>query len=188
MVASSKPPDRYPSDFSREVFSVNGERVTLEDRRGWQCTCPTYAERRQCPHLFQARIFRDMRCTQRKQEVPRGAAPLQELQAARFAQRDFCPKHPASSSWKTIAAAAALSGMMIYLIADLGQRDGVDELGDFESTTTIPGPHVASPVLPVRLVDSNDVPAIAVSSEPAEPNSAPPDETIEPAVVLTNSG
>lgn len=105
------------------MFSVQGVRVVLDAQRGWCCTCTTYAESRQCPHVEQAQTFRKMRGAQREEdtiELQVNAAQLQELWRAAYPENTDIPPTEAvpapellrrHARWTTFAAAAAMSAI-----------------------------------------------------------------------------
>lgn len=53
----------------REVFSVEGARVTLDAQRGWQCTCAAGQSDVQCAHVEQAQGLRLMRSEKRETDT-----------------------------------------------------------------------------------------------------------------------
>lgn len=67
---------------AREVYSVQGTRVTLEPDHHWHCTCRHEPSAGECSHIAQARVYRDMRGPKRDEdtiELELGAAQLRLL-------------------------------------------------------------------------------------------------------------
>ena len=115
--------DSEQGGYARELFAVQGERVTLDARRGWHCTCTISAEGLQCPHVEQAQTFRQVRGVRREEdtvELQFSAAQLQELSEAAHAEQTDVPpteevatpervgRHP---PWRAVAAAAAMAAI-----------------------------------------------------------------------------
>lgn len=63
--------DAGSQEFWREVFSVDGHRVTVDSVNGWRCECPTFRERQQCDHLQRARVYQAMRRANSRGSEPR---------------------------------------------------------------------------------------------------------------------
>ncbi len=142
--ANSLTPSEH-RDYARELFAVEGVRVTLDDHRGWQCTCATYREMHECPHLAQAQAFRQMRGVKRDDdtiEIQCSAAQLQELSRAEEEREEkprteIAPVSPKlrpirlgherrRSAWTTVGAAAALSAVssgVTYLATTWAQNN-----------------------------------------------------------------
>src|SRR5262245_61998687 len=52
----------------REVYSVDGTRVTLEGDYGWQCECAAHSAGLQCAHVARAAVFKQMRGVRRESD------------------------------------------------------------------------------------------------------------------------
>src|SRR5690242_9625328 len=52
----------------REIYSVDGMRVTLDDGQGWQCECTTHSAGLQCAHVTRAAVFKQMRGVRRESD------------------------------------------------------------------------------------------------------------------------
>lgn len=71
--------------YAREVYSIEGTRVTLNAGSSWICTCKQQPSAGECTHIEQARVFREMRGPKRDEdtiELELGAAQLQILTQA----------------------------------------------------------------------------------------------------------
>ena len=114
-------------DYAREVYSVDGMQVTLDDR-GWHCLCKAYAQGRRCTHIDRATVFKQMRGVRREDdtiEVELTATQLQALAeqpAAVNAPQTADPAPPSGaqpakspplrvSRWTAIATAAAVAAV-----------------------------------------------------------------------------
>jgi hypothetical protein len=138
---------------TREVFSVDGQRVTLEAHQGWQCTCAAHTEASACVHVQQAQIFRAMRGVSRDDdtiELELSATELQRLAQAACVEHSHTPEtrdvrptqrrrgsRPARR-WPAVIAAAAISGV----------SSGITYLA---TTRPVPTPSAAQPVLSASL-------------------------------------
>jgi hypothetical protein len=54
--------------YYREVYSVEGVHVILDDYGTWHCECPACPPGAQCTHIVQARRFKQMRGRLRSQK------------------------------------------------------------------------------------------------------------------------
>jgi hypothetical protein len=161
-----------PRSYARERFSVAGARVVLDEQRGWQCTCATYAESSHCPHVEQAQAFRSMRGARREEdtiEMQLSDAQAQEL--ARAAQPEAAPAAAAvvtrrkrvrrHSPWSTVAIAATLSAIssgITYVAATRAQANRAAEPQSYTAALApSPAPHTALPgEVPVKFVNPFD--------------------------------
>lgn len=114
-----------PAPTAREVFAVDGTRVTLDPRHGWECPCsPGAPKGSQCAHVEQARVYRSKRAPPRDRntiEIELTAQQLSELCRAVPAEyRDITPVKDIvrservtrrRSPWAPFAAAAAIAGI-----------------------------------------------------------------------------
>ena len=110
--------------YARELFSVEGERVTLDAQRGWQCTCTPKAQQGfQCAHVEQAQTLRKRRGVRPEPdtiELQFSTAQLQDLSRAALTEQTIVPP-PESvavpkgarrhSPWATVAIATAMSAV-----------------------------------------------------------------------------
>jgi len=126
---------------TREIFSVEGARVTLDARHGWQCTCAAHRADIQCPHIEQAHGLRRMRGEKREAdtiELELSAAELHALSDA-LAPEDEVP-HPAQpvpvtkrrahgwdwTTWVAALAIATVSSGATYFAVKRGEATGAD--------------------------------------------------------------
>jgi hypothetical protein len=122
-VNATNQPGSEHCGYARELFSVQGNRVTLDAQRGWQCTCTPNAEGLQCTHVEEAQAFRKARGVPLEQdtiELELSAAQLQELSRAADAEQTAIPptgnvaapqRLRRYSPWATLAVAAAMSAI-----------------------------------------------------------------------------
>src|SRR6185295_11211819 len=54
---------------AREIFSVEGARVTLEANHGWQCSCSAHRADTRCSHIEQAQGLRRRRGEKREPDT-----------------------------------------------------------------------------------------------------------------------
>ncbi|HVY80463.1 MAG TPA: hypothetical protein VG994_05725 [Steroidobacteraceae bacterium] len=112
--------------YRREVFSVDGVRVILDDRGNWRCESRTCTQGTVCAHVVQARRFKEMRGKKRSAtviEIELTAAELRALtQAAVSPANDAVAAAPKRklgySAWPlvlAIAAIAAVLGVVTYV-------------------------------------------------------------------------
>jgi hypothetical protein len=112
---------------TREVFSVEGARVTLDTRHGWLCTCAASRPDFGCAHIEQAQVLRGRRREKREAdtvELELGAAELRLLSEGLAGEMDEpSPREPISKAnhrwdWTMLLATAgmaALSSGITYL-------------------------------------------------------------------------
>jgi hypothetical protein len=164
-------------DYDRELFAVEGLRVSHDGSRGWRCTCAAYLEEHDCPHVVQARAFRQMRGARRDDdtiEIQCNATQLQVLSQA-AEEHEQAPQHieippPAilarpgrerrRSSWTTVGAAAAISALssgVTYLATTWAQATGTaDQAVSWSPPPQPPPPTAQLPQDPVRFVNPFD--------------------------------
>ncbi|MFO7277237.1 MAG: hypothetical protein DIU56_009415 [Pseudomonadota bacterium] len=58
-------------EFWREVFNVDGHRVTVDSINGWRCECRIFREQQKCDHLPRARVYQAMRRANARGADPR---------------------------------------------------------------------------------------------------------------------
>jgi hypothetical protein len=167
------------NDYARELYTVEGVRVTLDGHRGWQCNCADYEEKHECPHLVQAQAFRQMRGAKRDDdtiELHCSAAQLQELSRAADEREEaprteiaLAPPPPARpvrlgrerrrSSWTTVSAAAALSAVssgVTYLATTSARDNTSDQRLSQVLLAPVETPAPAPPQEPVSFVNPFD--------------------------------
>src|SRR5262245_21375746 len=80
-----------PTGYAREVYSVDGMRVTFEATRGWQCNCEDRAQGLSVTDVVKASALQQIRSTQRDDDVIALELSAKELEAiarASFAEQD----------------------------------------------------------------------------------------------------
>ena len=130
------------SAHRREVFSVDGARVTLDALHGWQCTCAASRPDVQCAHIEQAHDLRRRRGEKREPDTIELELSPQELRALSEGlapEEDDAPtpRHlPSPQSrvhhwdWTTLVGAMALSVVSsgaTYLAVKGGEPTRVDD-------------------------------------------------------------
>jgi hypothetical protein len=179
--ANSLTPSEH-RDYARELYAVEGVRVTLDMYRGWQCTCAVYVEKHECAHVVQAQAFRQMRGVKREDdtiELHCTPAQLQELaRAAEEREKEerteivpaLPPVRPAGrpvrlgrerrrSSWTTVGAAAALSAVssgVTYLATTWAQGNRSEPRLSQVLLAPVPAPATSPAQEPVRFVNPFD--------------------------------
>jgi hypothetical protein len=173
------------NDYARELYAVEGVRVTFDGFRGWQCTCALHAEKRECPHLAQAQAFRLMRGAKRDDdtiEIHYSAAQLLELSRAEADReeaerteivpappppvRTARPARPVRlgrerrrSAWTTVGAAAALcavSSGVTYLATSWAHNNTAEPRLSQVLLAPVPTPAPPPSGQPVRFVNPFD--------------------------------
>jgi hypothetical protein len=182
------------SRYARERFSVQGARVILDARQGWQCTCTAFAADGRCSHVEQAQAFRQMRGVQREEdtiELQFSAAQMQGLSRAAEAEPTaaVAPTRPVAvrkrprrhSPWKTVALAAAMSAIssgITYVAATRAQASrAVEPQRLSQSLTPSPVPQYA-PVREVPVKFANPFDATEVFEFPQETSQAEAREAV----------
>jgi hypothetical protein len=155
--------------YAREVYSVQGARVTLEPNRRWECTCKEHAKGHQCIHIQQAHVLREKRGAKRDEdtiELQLSAEELQELYIAASVEYTECPtnevvvprKHVRRHSrWAAVVAAVAVAGTssgITYLATVQAPPIPVAEVHS-PAPRAAPVPEVPPPP-PVRFVNPFD--------------------------------
>lgn len=112
-----------PYGPTRELFAVDGTRVSLDARGEWQCTCTANTPGVQCAHIEQAKALRLMRGAKREDDTLELQLDAEQLlllwRAAPGEDSSYRPIHnvaPAQrpmrhSAWTTVVAAAAIAGL-----------------------------------------------------------------------------
>lgn len=146
--------------YARELFSVQGERVTLEAQRGWQCSCTHNTEALQCTHIEQAQALRKIRGVRPDAdtiELQFSAAQLQKLSQAQHPEQTFVPPTGSvavptplrrHSPWATIAVAAAMSAVtsgLTYLATARAPAGATAERHSSQTLAASPTPRIAVP-------------------------------------------
>jgi hypothetical protein len=147
----------------REIFSVDGLRVTLDDRHGWQCECAAHSAGLECAHVARAAIYKQMRGVRRESddtiELELTPTELQTITSTAVVESTPIGRNRRVSRkrrlvrvsrWAAIAAAASVAGV----------SSGITYL----ATAQRGAAPVAEPVV---------MPAVLTESEPGE--------TIDPA-------
>ncbi len=177
MNANSLTPSEH-REYARELYTVEGIRVTLDDRRGWQCTCALYVEKQDCPHLAQAQAFRQMRGVKRDDdtiELQCSAAELKKLAELEELNEAPAPvpapapsplvrpvrlgRERRRSAWTTVGAAAALSAVssgVTYLATTWAHGNKSEQRLSQVLLAPVHAPPPALPEDPVRFVNPFD--------------------------------
>jgi hypothetical protein len=58
-LAAAAVPAQEP--YPREIYSVDGNRVTHDTRSGWQCECQAFTQARECEHVGKALALQNLR-------------------------------------------------------------------------------------------------------------------------------
>jgi hypothetical protein len=170
--------------YAREVYSVDGICVTLDDR-GWRCTCAAHVQGLRCTHVERATVFKQMRGVKREDdtiELELTASQLQALSATPAVPSSddpapiIVPSKPSPlrlSRWTAIATAvavAAVSSGITYLAVARPQQQPVP-VAEPQIAYALPAPPLAAVTDPpeqdpVRVVNPFD--ASEVFEFPAE--------------------
>jgi hypothetical protein len=167
--ANSLTPSEH-RDYARELYVVEGVRVTLDDSRGWQCTCAIYVATHECPHLVQAQGFRQMRGVRREDDTIELHCSAAQLAALEEVEEEIVPVVPPPkpvrlgrerrrSSWTTVGAAAALSAVSsgVTYLATTWARDNTSQQRLSQVLLApVQTPAPAPPDDPVRFINPFD--------------------------------
>lgn len=152
--------------------------MTLDDYRGWQCTCALYVEKQDCLHLAQAQAFRQMRGVKRDDDTIelhcspadlKKLAELEDLAEEPAGVTALAPPPPVRpvrlgrerrrSAWTTVGAAAALSAIssgVTYLATTWAQGNRSEPHLSQVLLAPVQTPPPAIPEDPVRFVNPFD--------------------------------
>jgi hypothetical protein len=108
----------------REIYSVDGVRVTRDYGADWQCECGTHSEGLQCVHVARAAVFKQMRGVRRESddtiELELTPSELQSLGTAAIVESTPVGRNGSVakkrrlvhvSRWAAIATAAVVAGV-----------------------------------------------------------------------------
>jgi hypothetical protein len=156
---------------TREVYSVDGVRVTLDAHRGWQCDCTPSAQGLQCAHIERANVFKQMRGVKREDdtiELELNASELRALEHPAVAESTHFPQADDAgaskrvlhvSRWAAVVAVVAVSGVssgVTYIAISRTPPASVSE-GRASVLDVSPVPPSAPPnEIPVRFVNPFD--------------------------------
>jgi hypothetical protein len=163
-----------PCGNTREVYSVDGVRVTLDARRGWQCACLVRARGLECTHIERANVFKQMRGVKREDdtvELEFSAAQLQALEHAAVEERtDLCrveevvrPNRGLQvSRWAAVVSVLAVSGIssgVTYFATSRTQAAHAIHAIEDRPSVPLPSrvaPYARSPETPFKLANPFD--------------------------------
>jgi hypothetical protein len=138
--------------YSRELYSVGGTRVVLDDRGHWRCESRTCQPGKPCTHVGQAQRFRDMRGT----KPPDETVGLEFLETEPRADSDTPPvaRVPAPERRRTL---------WVHVLAAVGVAGLSSGLTYVATTRTEP----------VSAVTAEPVPVVAAAPTPQMPRPEP---------------
>lgn len=163
----------YGGYTTREVYSVDDVRVTLDPNQGWQCACRRYVRGAECSHISQARVFKQMRGSKPDDDTIELEVTAEELQALYIAasveHADYRHDEPVArpervrrpSRWGAALAAAAIAAVssgITYVATDRQQPIRVVETPlPAPLTTTAPEDPPPAPLKFVNPFDATEV-------------------------------
>lgn len=161
------------SAFTREVYSVDGVRVTLDARQGWRCDCtPAPMQSLRCTHIERASVFKQMRGVKRHDDTVRPKFDTPELRALEHAASGASTiPHPGDhvrpsqrgvhlSRWAAVVIVVALAGVssaVTYIAMSRAETAPVGELHTAKAIVApVPPPHAEPRQVPVKFVNPFD--------------------------------
>jgi hypothetical protein len=159
---------------TREVYSVDGTRVTLEDDYGWQCECAAHSAGLQCAHVARAAVFKQMRGVRRESddtiELTLTPAELQTLSEAAIVENTSVGRNGRVARkrrrvrvarWAAIATAAVVAGVssgITYLATAQTTAAPIVEPTALSAALTAPEPVAATEAVesPVKIANPFD--------------------------------
>lgn len=158
----------------REIYSVDGMRVTLNDGASWECECAAHSAGLQCVHVTRAAVFKQMRGVRRESddtiELELTPSELQTLSTAtlvettpvgrigRVAKKRRLVR---VSRWAALATAAAVAGVSSGITYLATAQNGAVPLAEptvMAAALTAPAPVSATEAVetPVKIANPFD--------------------------------
>jgi len=158
----------------REIYSVDGMRVTLDDGHGWQCDCAAHSAGLQCVHVARAAVFKQMRGVRRESDdtieleltpfelqTLSSAAIVESTPVGRIGRVAKKPRFVRVSRWAAIATAAVVAGVssgITYLATAQSGAVPLVEPSAMSAALTAPEPVAATEAIetPVKVANPFD--------------------------------